>query len=121
MLTSLMTGKKDFGIDALLLLDGDRYFIDDNGDFEVVFTVTRVAVTEHRPHGHKYSLVLLDAKGNRIVAFDNAHAVKKGAGKSKIKSKLYDHKHIRSRVTPYKFKDAETLLQDFWKEVGKVI
>jgi len=31
--------KKDFGIDGLLALNGDRYFIDDKGDLEVIFKI----------------------------------------------------------------------------------
>jgi hypothetical protein len=71
------------------------------------------------PHGLKYTLMLLNAKGDRIVCFDNAHAVKKGSGSGKKRTKRFDHKHIGNRITPYYFKDAMTLLNDFWAEVDK--
>jgi hypothetical protein len=116
-----MTKKKDFGIDSLLALNGDRYFIDDKGDLETIFKVTCVAVSPGRPQGFKYTLMLLNAKGERVVCFDNAHAVSQGSGPGKRHSKQYDHKHVGNKVTPYKFKDAYTLLADFWNEVDKLV
>ena len=107
--------------DALLALNGERYFVDHKGDYEVLFTATRVAETPSRPQGIKYSLVLLDAKGDRVVCFDNAHAATTGSGPGKKTSKQFDHKHIGNRITPYKFKDAYKLLADLWKEVEKRI
>ena len=32
-----------------------------------------------------------------------------------------DHKHRMETVRPYRFKDAATLLVDFWTEVDKVL
>ena len=114
-----MAAKKDLGTDNLLVLNGDRYFVDEKGKFEVVFKIVSVEVTPQIPHGLKYTLMLLNAKGDRIVCFDNAHAVKKGSGPGKKRIEQYDHKHIGNRVTPYNFKDALTLLEDFWTEVDK--
>ena len=116
-----MTAKKDLGTDNLLALNGDRYFIDEKGEFEVVFKVVGVEVTQQVPHGLKYTLMLLNAKGNRIICFDNAHAVKRGSGPGKKRAKQFDHKHIGNRVIPYIFKDAFTLLEDFWAEVDKLL
>ena len=113
--------KKDFGIEKLLFLNGDRYFIDDKGEFEAIFKVKSVAESPEIPHGIKYTLLLLNAKGERIVCFDNAHAVNQGSGPSKKRSKQYDHKHIRNRVVPYEFEDAFKLLKDFWDEVDKQV
>jgi hypothetical protein len=39
----------------------------------VIFKVISVSATPERPHGLKYTLMLIDAKGARIVCFDNAH------------------------------------------------
>ena len=114
-----MTKKTDFGVDSFLALNGDRYFVDDKGSLEVIFKVTRVAVTPGRPHGLKYVLMLLNAKGERVVCFDNAHAVSQGSGPGMKHSKRYDHKHTGNKVTPYEFKDAHTLVVDFWDEVDK--
>lgn len=116
-----MTEKKDFGSGSLLALNGDRYFVDDKGDLEVIFKVSSVAVTPGRPHGLKYTLMLLNAKGERVVCFDNAHAVSQGSGPGKKNSKQYDHKHIGNKVTPYEFNDAYTLVADFWNEVDKLV
>ena len=116
-----MTKKAGFGIDNLLALNGDRYFVDDKGEFEAVFKVARIEKSPNRPYGIKYSLVLLNSKGKRIVGFDNAHGVVSGSGPGKKRSKQHDHKHVGSRVVSYKFKDALTLIEDFWKEVDKRI
>ncbi len=116
-----MAGKKDLGIENLLAQNGDRYFVDDKGELEVIFKVTRVAVSPEIPHGLKYALVLLNAKGERVVCFDNSHTVSEGSGPGKRRSKQYDHKHIGNKVTSYKFKDAFTLVADFWAEVDKRI
>lgn len=116
-----MAKRKDLGIDCLLALNNERYFVDDKGELEVVFKVTCVAVTPERPHGLNYSLVLLNAKGARIVCFDNAHGVSQGSGPGKKNSIEFDHKHIGNRVVPYRFKDAYTLVADFWREVDKLV
>jgi hypothetical protein len=115
-----VSSKQDYGNDGLLVLNGDRYFIDDKGDFEVIFKVISVAATPERPHGLKYTLVLIDAKGARIVCFDNAHAVSLGQGSRKKLSRQYDHKHIGNKVFPYTFEDAYLLVADFWAEVDKL-
>jgi len=116
-----MVRKTDIRAESFLALNGDRFFIDDQGELEVIFKVSRVAVTPEIPHGLKYSLVLLNAKGDRVVCFDNAHAASQGSGPSKRRTEQYDHKHVGNRITPYEFKDASTLLRDFWQEVDKRI
>ena len=115
-----MVKPKDYDANSLSALNGDRYFIDDKGTFGVIFKVISVAVTPERPHGLKYTLVLIDAKGARVVCFDNAHAVSLGQGSGKDLSRQYDHKHIGNKVSPYTFEDAHSLVADFWKEVDKV-
>ena len=116
-----MNRENDFGVESLLALNGDRYFIDDKGNFEAIFKVTRVAVSPGRPHGIKFVLMLLNSKGERVVCFDNAHAVTQGSGPGKKHSKRYHHKHIGNRVRPYLFKDAFTLIRDFWDEVDELV
>ena len=118
---NMKSTKNDFGIEKLLYLHGDRYFIDDKGAFEAIFKIISVAESPEIPHGIKYTLLLLNAKGERIVCFDNAHAVNRGSGPGKKRSKQYDHKHIGNRVVPYEFEDAYKLLKDFWDEVDKQI
>ena len=82
-----MTKGKGTGVDSLLSLNGDRYFVDDQGHFEAIFKVIGIAATPERPHGLNYSLVLLNAQGERVVCFDNAHAVSKGSRPGKKFSK----------------------------------
>ena len=116
-----MAERKDFGKDGLLALNGDRYFIDDKGDLEAIFKITCTAISPARPHGLKYSLVLLNSKGDRVVCFDNAHASSRGPGPGKKSSAAYDHKHVGNRTTPYRYKDAYTLVADFWAEVDRLV
>ena len=112
---------KRFWKGCLLALSGDRYFIDDKGDLEAIFKITSAAVSPARPHGLKYSLVLINSKGDRVVCFDNAHALSQGSGSGKKSSKDYDHKHVGNKVTPYIYKDAYTLVADFWAEADKLV
>ena len=116
-----MPKKIDFGRDGLLALNGDRYFIDHKGDLEVIFKISCATVSPARPHGLRYSLVLLNSKGDRVVCFDNAHALSQGSGPGKKSSKDYDHKHVGNKATPYKYKDAYTLVEDFWAEIDRLV
>ena len=116
-----MAKEKNIGFDSLLVLNGDRYFIDDEGEFEAIFKVSNITRSPEIPHGIKYTLLLLNAKGERVVCFDNAHAVSLGSGPGKKLSKQFDHKHIGDKVIPYGFTDAFTLLKDFWAEVDKLV
>ena len=74
-----------------------------------------------RPHGLSYSLTLHDETGERIVGFDNAHPVSSVAGPSGKRRAKYDHKHRLRTIRPYDYKDAATLLEDFWKEVDSML
>jgi hypothetical protein len=79
-----MAKKKDFGADNLLALNGDHYFVDNQGEFKVSFEVKKVTATLGKPLGLKYSLVLLNFKSERVVCFDNAIPCGKGRGQVKI-------------------------------------
>ncbi len=68
-----------------------------------------------KAHGLDYSLTLHAASGERLVGFDNAHPV------PKAKCVANDHTHYYKAVKPYEYKDAETLLKDFWKKVDRVL
>jgi hypothetical protein len=67
-----MSGR-DTSLDTLLDLDGQIMFVGDG--YWVKFEVTAVAVTPQRPHGLRYSLTLHGPAGERMVGFDNAHAI----------------------------------------------
>ena len=116
-----MPGKKDHGLEILLHLDSDRYFIDEDGDYEVCFSVKRTKISAGKPYGISYSLILIDRHGDRIVGFDNAHPVPDGKGRSRKKTVTFDHKHVRDRTNPYNYQGAVKLIADFWKEVDKIL
>jgi hypothetical protein len=87
----------------------------------VELRATPVPPTPERPHGIDYSLCLLGPEGFRLVCYDNAHPVTIGSGPGKRRMKTGDHRHVRTTVRPYVYKDAETLMQDFWTDVGRVL
>ena len=114
------TPDRDPGLDTLLELHGQTLFVDETGHW-VKFVVRRTAVTPERPHGLSYSLTLHAPNGDRLVGFDNAHPIKAGRGPGKRKRKEVGHKHRLRTIRPYDYKDAATLIQDFWNEVDGVL
>jgi len=85
----------------------------------VKFVVKRVPVSAEQPHGLSYSLTLHDEKGERLVGFDNAHAPPRKKGRGRRVER--DHRHRIKAVRPYEYRDAATLLADFWAEVAAVL
>jgi hypothetical protein len=112
---------RDASLDALLLLDGDTFFADAEGEYWVKFSVQQVQVTQMRPHGLHYSLTLHDRSGARLLGFDNAHAIREGSGPGARTRIEYDHLHSGERVRFYVYQDAATLLADFWTEVEAIL
>src|SRR5207302_7245681 len=94
-------------------LDGQTLVVDPDGGHWVRFVVTRVPASAEKPHGLDYSLTLHGPDGERLVGFDNAHRV----GAQKIGAPQ-DHRHRLRTARPYDYRDAATLLEDFWKAVG---
>lgn len=113
--------KRDPSLDALLDLDGQILVVDPETNHWVRFEVRRVPATKAKPHGLDYSLTLHGPDGERLVGFDNAHAVRAGRGPAGKKKGRQDHKHRLKTVKPYEYKDAATLLADFWTEAGSVL
>jgi len=103
-------------LDVLLDLDGQVLVVDLEGNHWVRFSVTRVPVSAEKPHGLDYSLTLHGPSGERLVGFDNAHPVNKG-----VRGAPQDHAHRLRRVKPYDYRDAATLLADFWTAVDGVL
>ena len=112
---------RDPGADVLLDLDGQVFVVDAKGQYWVRFSVRRVASTPDRPHGLNYPLSLHGPDGNRLVGFDNAHAVRESHGPGGKSRGPLDYKHRIETVRPYRFQDAGKLLEDFWAEVDKLL
>ena len=112
---------RDPSLDTLLLLDGESFVADAKSSCWVKFVAERVSATAERPHGVKYSLTLHGKDGERLLGFDNAHAVREGTGPG-VRTRIeYDHQHRGERIRFYTYADAATLLADFWTEVEKIL
>jgi hypothetical protein len=112
---------RDTSAEVLLDLDSQIFVVDTKGQYWVRFSVRRTASTPDRPHGLNYSLTLHGPDGNRLVGFDNAHAVRESQGPGGKSRGPLDHRHRMETVRPYRFKDAATLLVDFWAEVDQLM
>src|SRR5437588_6947799 len=109
----------DSGLGILLDLDGESFVVDEAGNYTVRFVVKQVPASPERPHGLSYSLTLHDDNGVRIVGFDNAHVAQ--SRKRRGKHATRDHWHRLLNFRPYEYRDAATLLADFWAEVHAVL
>ena len=116
----MTTPDRDPGLDTLLDLHGQTLFVDEAGHW-VKFVVVRTEATAERPHGLSYSLTLHAPDGERLVGFDNAHAVREGRGPGRRPRGKRDHHHRLRTIRSYEYMDAVTLLEDFWKEVDEVL
>ncbi|HTV81074.1 MAG TPA: DUF6516 family protein [Acidobacteriaceae bacterium] len=110
---------RDHSLDTLLLLNGEMFVVE--GNFWVKFEVREVPVTLEKPHGLDYSLTLHDDDGKRLLGFDNAHSITEGTGPGARTRIEYDHQHKGKRVRFYDYKDAMSLLTDFWTEVELIL
>jgi len=113
--------ERDPSLDGLLDLDGQVLVVDSETRHWVRFVAHRVPVSKARPHGIEYSLTLHGPEGERLVGFDNAHAVKGQAGPGGKAGLALDHRHRLKTVRPYLYRDAATLVADFWATVDAVL
>src|SRR5438067_6084235 len=76
-----------------------------------------------RRRAYKYSLTLHAPSGKRLVGFDNAHRVRRLSGRFVRRSAGADHWHRdgADKGRPYEFKSPELLLEDFFKEVDRIL
>jgi len=114
--------ERDAAIDTLLDLNGS--ILDQGSGYWIKLEAWRVEVTDQIPHGIRYSLTLHEPYGNRILGYDNAHAVKppkkfKYAGH--ILAFDHKHRHASDKGVPYEFKNAQHLLEDFFADVDRVL
>jgi hypothetical protein len=114
--------RPDSGLENLLDLNGSVIARDDG--YWMKFEAWQVEPTDDVPHGIRYALTLHNRYGDRLMGYDNSHAVKlpkkfKYAGQRLT----YDHKHrhVSDKGVPYEFKDAAQLLEDFFSEVDRVL
>lgn len=101
----------------LLDYDRRRYWLS-NG-WSIRFRIWRVEQNRHRPHGLRYSFTLHDEVGERLLGIDNSHRPKSRAFKKAV---THDHRHAFRRtedMLPYEYKDASTLLDDFFELVKR--
>jgi hypothetical protein len=112
--------RRDRRLDTLLDLGGQVFVIDERGDYWVKFDVKRVPATKERPHGLDYSFTMHGPGNERLVGFDNAHAVRRSGGPVGA-TPTYDHRHRMGTIRPYAYRDPATLVADFWAEVDSVL
>ena len=109
-------------LEPLLYLDG--CILDQGAGYWIKIDAQRVASTEGRPFGIKYSLSLHEPSGRRIFGIDNAHRLPRTAGKRhRAKSVRFDHMHrfAGDVGVVYEFVDAGQLLEDFFAAADKVL
>jgi hypothetical protein len=111
----------DYGLEFLLSFDGRIHRLE--AGYWIKFEIKRVAATKNRPHGLSYSLTLHAPDGMRLVGFDNAHGVRAIGSRLKRQPEASDHWHRMPEDAgrPYMFKDADTMLQDFFHEVRRIL
>jgi hypothetical protein len=113
--------ERDRSLDALLELDGQVLVIDPDTRHWVRFAVRRVPASAAKPHGLDYSLTLHGPDSKRLMGFDNAHPVRSRSGPGGKTGPTFDHQHGLKSVRPYEYKDAASLLADFWTAVDAAL
>ncbi len=111
----------EYGLEFLLAFDGRIHHLEEG--YWIKFEIKRVKATRERPHGLFYSFTLHAPDGTRLVGFDNAHGVPARGSRFKRRPEGSDHWHRTENDPgrPYAFKDADTLLQDFFQEVRRIL
>jgi Family of unknown function (DUF6516) len=120
-LTSLSAVDKynEAALERLLDLDGE--IMELGKGYWAKIQAARVPATPSKPHGIDYALCLFAPDGRRLVCIDNSHAVSVGRPPARKMSTTNDHKHVRNTVLPHEYADPETLMEDFWTEVDRVL
>jgi hypothetical protein len=111
----------EYGLEFLLAFDGRVHHLEEG--YWLKFEIRRVKATKERPHGLSYSSTLHAPNGARLVGFDNAHGVPARGSRFKVAPRASDHWHRSENDPgrPYAFEDAETLIDDFFDEVERVL
>jgi len=111
----------EYGLEFLLAFDGRIHHLEEG--YWMKFEIKRAKTTKKRPHGLSYSFTLHAPDGSRLVGFDNAHSVPVPGSSLKRQPPASDHWHRTENDPgrPYEFKDTETLIEDFFDEVERVL
>jgi hypothetical protein len=109
-----MNENQDHALETLIDLDG--YIAEIGEGYWVKIEARRVEENEEKPYGIKYSLTLHNLKGERLLGYDNAHSVP-----SKPSVKPHDHVHKNNKIAHYEYESAARLLEDFWKDVDRIL
>jgi hypothetical protein len=111
----------DPGLEFLLAFDGRIHHLERG--YWLKFAIARGERTPTRPHGLSYSFTLHAPDGARLVGFDNAHNVPASGSRFRRRGVAADHWHRTEKDPgrPYVFKDAETLIDDFFDAVERVL
>ena len=113
--------KDDKELEPLLDLDGASFEAAEG--FVVEFMARRTDIPQERPRGISYALVFSPVSGPPFVRFDNAHSIEHRGGKMVKAPAAFDHWHRgpADPGRPYRFITASQLLEDFWREVKRVM
>lgn len=111
----------EYQLEFLLAFDGRIHHLEEG--YWIKFEVKRVEAADERPHGLSYSFTLHAPDGRRLVGFDNAHGVPAIGSRFKQRPRANDHWHRteNDQGRPYHFKNVETLIDDFFNEVERVL
>lgn len=111
----------DHGLDFLLAFNGRIHHLEKG--YWLKFEIARVAARPDRPHGLSYSFTLHAPDGRRLVGFDNAHDVPPTGSRFKQRGTMHDHwrRSEQDPGRPYRFKDAETVIDDFFDAVERAL
>ena len=111
----------EYPLEFLLAFDGRIHYLEEN--YWIKFEIKRVQSSEERPHGLSYSFTLHAPSGKRLIGFDNAHGVAARGSRYKTRQRTRDHWHRTEDDSgrPYQFVNVETLLDDFFSEVERVL
>jgi len=111
----------DYGLEFLLAFDGRIHHLEEG--YWIKFEIKRVEATKKRPHG--LSCVHAARAGRYATGRlrQRAHGVPARGSRFKLRPEASDHWH-RTETDPgrpYAFKDADTLLRDFFREVRRIL
>ncbi len=111
----------ELSLQYLLDLDGEEIHYE--GGYVVRFRIRQTEKSEERPHGISYSLTLHGPDGERLLGYDNAHAVTHRGSRFKANPTAHDHWHRDETDDgrPYEFTSAEQLVADFFDEIERVL